>query len=105
MTDEARTSRHQHRQPRNRRSRVRIAAAGVVATLALLVAPLPANANTWHVSSSRSYCYVVSGWQDCRTETTWFRQHSSYCQNRPLPVWPSYLSWYLYCYKTTTTYR
>lgn len=61
-------------------------------------------AAAWQVVSTRDYCYTVSGWNDCYTETTWKRT-SEFCAKPAGSLTGGLAAWYSYCYKTTTVRR
>jgi len=87
-----------------RRSIRAIASTSMTALLAvgiLFAGAVPAQAADWKKVSSRNYCYVVSGWNDCYTETT-YRRTSAFCEKPAGNLTGGLAAWYSYCYKTVT---
>ncbi|SCY41828.1 hypothetical protein SAMN05216488_1727 [Microbacterium sp. LKL04] len=66
--------------------------------------PYNPTGQTWVKESSRSYCYTVSGWSDCYTDTT-YRRTSGFCAKPAGNLTGGLLAWYSYCYKTVTVRR
>jgi uncharacterized membrane protein len=84
---------------RGRRA-IAIGIAALAVTASSLVVSAPAQAADWKQVTTRTYCYVISGWSDCYRETTWKRT-AAVCAKPAGSFTGGLAVWYSYCYKTT----